>query len=59
VETFQPTFGDLNPLGFCNTLLYNDANNPVIAPGNSTIRDDADDGVDVMFLHPNDSFFVG
>lgn len=57
VETFQKVYTNLNPMGFCNVMLYNDSNTHRIAPQNSTIRDD-NDGIDVTFIDPNWTFYV-
>lgn len=43
VETFQTDLGDLNPMGFANSLLYNDRNKPLLTSVNSIVKDDADD----------------
>jgi len=58
VETFSShPFTDINPMGFFNIMLYNDANQPKLTPQNSVIHDDSD-GIDVVFLEPNTTFYV-
>lgn len=57
VETFQKQYTNLNLMGFCNVMLYNDSNSPKVTPQNSTIRDD-NDGIDVAFINPNWTFYV-
>jgi len=57
VETFQEVFTDLNPVGFYNSLLYNDKVSSQLTPTNSFIRDD-DDGIDIAFKKSNHTFYV-
>lgn len=58
IETFEDNYSKLNPIGFYNTRLYNDANNPLLENSNSQIRDDFD-GIDVIYLEQNHTFIAG
>ena len=58
VETFSNVpFDELNALGFFNIMLYNNANRPRLTPQNSVVHDDRD-GIDVVFIDPNATFYV-
>jgi len=57
VETFQDFFSNINPMGFCDSLLYNDNTNVLLKPSNTTIRDD-NDGIDIVFKLANHTFYV-